>query len=112
LSTRSISPMELFQKLKKEESVFLLDVRAEEKFNDFHIKDVNLTTVNIPKTKIFNFEEKNTDLLPEEKEIIVTCTTGNSASKCVKILLENEYNALVLEGGVSAWKEYLKEKTT
>lgn len=111
MSLRTISATELREKLKKEENVFLLDVRAEEKYNHFHIEDPSLDARNIPKTEIIKLEETREDtinFLPQEKEIIVTCTTGNSATKCAKILSERNYDVVVLEGGVSAWKELLK----
>ncbi|WP_347815353.1 rhodanese-like domain-containing protein [Cytobacillus oceanisediminis] len=41
--------------------------------------------------------------MPKEKEIIVACTTGNSAAGCAAILTE-----IVLEGGITAWKEFIK----
>ncbi|WP_144543979.1 rhodanese-like domain-containing protein [Cytobacillus oceanisediminis] len=47
--------------------------------------------------------------MPKEKEIIVVCTTGNFAAKCAAILSEKEYNSIVLEGGITAWKECIKK---
>ena len=48
-------------------------------------------------------------IIDENKEIIVTCTTGNSAKKCATILEEKGYQVTVLEGGLMAWKE-LRDK--
>ncbi|MGE8204677.1 rhodanese-like domain-containing protein [Heyndrickxia sp. NPDC080065] len=67
---------------------------------------------HIPKTVIFDMEgkENNNDLpLPKHEEIVVTCTTGNSAMKCASILAEKDYKVTVLAGGLTAWKEYLKD---
>ena len=113
LTQKKISPEELYEKMQKQEKIMLLDVRAEEKYNDYHIEDSSIESLNIPKTGIFNLEENNDsiDALPKEKEIIVACTTGNSAAKCAAILAENEYDTVVLEGGITAWKEYLKTKS-
>lgn len=109
---RMISAAELREKLKKEENVFLLDVRGKEKFSQFHIEDPRLEVRNIAKTEIFNDEdltEVKLHVLPEDKEIIVTCTTGNSATKCAEILADKDYNVVVLEGGITAWKKLIKE---
>jgi len=108
-----ISPQELDEKIKNQEQVTLLDVRAEEKYNDFHIEGSTIRSININKNEIFNSAENGEPTiaaLPREQEIIVTCTTGNSAAKCAAILSEKQYQVVVLEGGVTAWKDYLSSK--
>ncbi len=110
---KKITPEELFQKMNTQEKVFLLDVRAEDKYNDFHIEGPSIESQNIHKEEIFKSEEnKNVAVksLPKNQEIVVTCTTGNSATKCANILSNQEYNVAVLEGGITAWKEFLKAK--
>jgi rhodanese-related sulfurtransferase len=107
LGVRLISPEELFAKMKREGKVNILDVRAEEKFKEFHIEGSGLETQNIPKTDIFEGRESVAQI-PKDAEIVVTCTTGNSATKCANILAEKDYNVLVLEGGITAWKEFIK----
>ncbi|MEH7380967.1 rhodanese-like domain-containing protein [Bacillus sp. JJ1533] len=110
---KKITPEELYQKMNEKEKVVLLDVRAEDKYNDFHIEGPNIESQNIHKTEFFKLEEDKNEMidsLPKEKEIVVTCTTGNSATKCANILSEHEYKVAVLEGGITAWKEYLKTR--
>ncbi|MFE8699673.1 rhodanese-like domain-containing protein [Cytobacillus sp. FJAT-54145] len=104
MTLRTITAKELSDKLKKNDVVHLLDVRAEEKYNDYHIKDPNIESLNIPKTQIFDLNMEAINLLPKKEEIIVTCTTGNSASKCAKILSEKGLQVVVLEGGITEWK--------
>jgi rhodanese-related sulfurtransferase len=68
-----------------------------------------VVSFNIPKTEIFNLEEGGVfSQLPKERPVVVTCTTGNSAAKCAKILDELGFKVEVLEGGLTAWKEYRK----
>lgn len=109
---KKITPEELIQKMNELEKVVLLDVRAEDKYNDFHIEGPKIESQNIHKAEIFKLEENKgaIDSLPKDQEIIVTCTTGNSATKCANILSNQEYNVSVLEGGITAWKEFLKTK--
>lgn len=109
---KKITPEELYQKLNSEENLVILDVRAEEKYNDYHIEATGIENMNINKTEIFNLEEierAEINNLPKDKPIIVTCTTGNSATKCANILVKRDYDVAVLEGGITAWKEYNKE---
>jgi rhodanese-related sulfurtransferase len=108
LINKKITPIELDERLKRNEKVILLDVRSEEKYNDFHIEDNLIESHNIPKTEIFESAKGSQFALPKEAEIIVTCTTGNSAAKCAQILQDNDYKVTVLEGGLTAWKEYQK----
>lgn len=110
LTVKKITPEQLFEKMQKQGKVVLLDVRAEEKYKDFHIEDYNIENFNIVKNKIFDLDDTYLEALPKDQEIIVTCTTGNSAAKCAAILSEKEYDVTVLEGGITAWKNYLEEK--
>lgn len=113
MTIKKITPEELYQKLATDEKVVVLDVRDEQKYEDYHIEDMNVESLNIHKTKIFELAENEKiemNSLPKEKEIVVTCTTGNSATKCATILFEHEYDVVILEGGITAWKEYLRTR--
>ncbi|KYD09100.1 rhodanese-like domain-containing protein [Heyndrickxia sporothermodurans] len=109
MEIRTLTPKELDSRLKGNKDVFVLDVRSEDKFNEYHLKH----SMNIPKTTIFEMEDAENvkDItLPKDKEIIIACTTGNSAAKCANILAKKNFNVTVLEGGLTAWKEYSKSK--
>lgn len=108
MTVGTITAKELSEKLKKNEIVHLLDVRAEEKYNTYHIEHPNIESLNIPKTQIFDLNMEAIDLLPKKEEVIVTCTTGNSASKCAEILSEKGLHVVVLEGGITQWKSQNK----
>ncbi|WP_313799364.1 rhodanese-like domain-containing protein [Cytobacillus sp.] len=106
-----ITAAELSSRQKKNEELFILDVRAEEKYNHSHIDGKHIHSVNINKKYII--DENNLEKipgLPKDKEIILTCTTGNSARKCAEILTKKDYNVTLLEGGITAWKEYKEKK--
>lgn len=104
---KKITPEDLYKKLNNNEKVVILDVRAEEKFQQYHIEHPIADTVNLPKTKILGTDQQ-VEGLPETKEIVVACTTGNSAQKCADVLSGQKVNTIVLEGGITAWKEFLK----
>lgn len=108
MAVKKITAKELYEKMRTGEEVIITDVRDASKFNKFHINDEAAETIHLPKTEIFalhNGEEIDLSMLPADKEIIVTCTTGNSAAKCAAVLQEHNYNAVVLEGGLTAWKQ-------
>lgn len=113
MTFKTITSEELYQKILAREKVLLLDVRAEEKYNDFHIEGTGIESLNIHKSEIFKLEGNSNamiEALPKKQEMVVTCTTGNSATKCASILSEHHYDVLVLEGGMTAWKNYLQTK--
>ncbi|MEH7123188.1 rhodanese-like domain-containing protein [Bacillus sp. JJ1773] len=105
---KTITASELAEKITKNEEVIILDVRSTDKYNTYHIDNENVRSLNIEKSNIFSLNEDDMDVissLPKNEEIIVTCTTGNSARKCADILSEKGFNVTLLSGGVTAWKE-------
>jgi rhodanese-related sulfurtransferase len=106
MNIQKITPKELHEKMQNE-TILFLDVRSEDKFNQYHIEASPNQIMNIPKTVIFENREEVV-VLPKNQEIVVTCTTGNSAAKCAAILAEKNERVVVLEGGITAWQEYLK----
>ncbi|MFJ5714343.1 rhodanese-like domain-containing protein [Neobacillus sp. NPDC093127] len=106
MTIKRITPKELHERMKGGDKLVLLDVRAEEKYHEFHIDESR----NIPKTTIFDLDGDGSDIqlsLPKAAEIIITCTTGNSAAKCAEILDTRDYKVTVLDGGLTAWKAYM-----
>lgn len=96
-----------------QETLKILDVRNEEKFQKDHLQHVHAENINIFKEKIFKLETNHQSeaKLPfsKEEEIIVTCTSGNSATRCSKILEQEGYNVTLLDGGMTAWhKQFSK----
>ena len=109
MDLKVISPEQLQKRMQEERQVLILDVRAADKYENEHIEGSSIESINIPKTVIFdlvNEEESTIPDLPKNQEIIVTCTTGNSAKKCAAILKEKNFNVTVLEGGITDWKEF------
>ncbi|WHY69757.1 rhodanese-like domain-containing protein [Neobacillus sp. SuZ13] len=113
MTIKVISPKDFDEKLQNNEPIFLLDVRAEEKYNDYHIENPNIENQNIPKNIIFDLDkngEEELQSLPKNSDIVITCTTGNSARKCAEILSKKDYQVTLLDGGITAWKQYTDTK--
>lgn len=106
----TLSPKHIQEQLMKR-SIVVLDVRSEEKFAQHHLEHDNAETINIPKQVIFAAAGTDQDVdmpFSKDTEVIVTCTTGNSAGKCAKILNDKGYRVTLLEGGMTAWNEAFK----
>lgn len=104
---KKITPEQLSSRLEKEE-VTILDVRTVDKFEIGKLRHPNAKNLNVFKEDIFSLEGegKQTQLpFSKEEEIIVTCTSGNSARRCTKILSNQGYQVTLLEGGMVNWNK-------
>jgi len=108
---KTISAHDLLDKLKSGESVFLLDVRDEEKFRSGSLEHDGATPVNIPYVAMKDDQDSIRDQvaeLPKDKIIVTLCTTGNKAQKAAQLLCEKGFSAVSIEGGLTAWNELSK----
>ena len=97
--TYLVSPYELRGMIKKNVDAFnLIDVRDYEDYIDGHIEYAE----HIPYHKI----EENLDMLDKTKTTIVYCYNSSCqrAAKAALKLVENEYPAAILDGGIEIWE--------
>lgn len=79
------------------DSVFVLDIRGEDDFAKVHIPGA----VNIPFGKV----GLEIDKIPTDKEVIVVCYSGHTASLTTGALKVAGYNARSLIGGYPSWEK-------
>lgn len=83
---------------KYQQGIFLLDVRTQEEWDDFHAPGTTL----IPLDEL----EGRLDELPKGEEIVVVCRSGNRSQAGRDILLSNGFDqATSVAGGLNAWRE-------
>lgn len=81
-----------------EEGVFLLDVRTQEEWDEFHAPDTTL----IPLDQLPN----RVNELPTDEPIVVVCRSGNRSQAGRDILLDNGFEQVTsMAGGLNAWRE-------
>ncbi len=76
---------------------FILSVRSETQYAIGHIPGA----VNIPWTRVFT--EENLSKLPTNKQIVVYCYTGHTASQITALLNLMDYDAVCLKWGMCSW---------
>ncbi len=76
---------------------FILDIRSGDDFTDSHIEGA----VNLPYREVF--ETDNLALLPTDKQIVVVCYSGHTASQITALLNTDGYDAIALKWGYAAW---------
>jgi rhodanese-related sulfurtransferase len=90
-----ISIDEAYQKYQ--EGVFVLDVRTQGEWDEFHA----------PKTTLIPLDqlESRLDELPQDEEIVVVCRSGNRSQVGRDILRDNGFEqSTSMAGGLNAWQ--------
>ena len=91
----NIGPDQLFNKIKKEEDFFLLDVRTPIEHSAQAIEGSYL----IPLQELgYRMSE-----LPRDKEIVVYCRVGSRSAYASAFLARQGYKVKNLEGGILLW---------
>lgn len=91
----TISPSHLYQRLKREKNLILLDIRDKEEFDDWHIDK----SQNIP----FRQLQEKLSAFPKDKDIITICNRGNDAKLATRMLLQAGCQAFTLVKGLLGW---------
>lgn len=94
----SISAKQAYTLVENDENVTLLDVRTIEEFKSHHVRDAQL----IPLGELENNLEKLE--ADKNKRIIVYCQTGRRSVSASRILENNGFSPLNVEGGIIAMK--------
>jgi rhodanese-related sulfurtransferase len=90
-----ISVDEAYQKYQ--DGVFLLDVRTQEEWDEFHAPDTTL----IPLDQL----EGRLGELPQGEEIVIVCRSGNRSQAGRDILRNNGFErSTSMSGGLNAWR--------
>jgi rhodanese-related sulfurtransferase len=83
--------------VKDNPGVFLLDVREPDEYAAGHIPGITLLPMGEVPARLSE--------IPTDKEVIVTCRTGNRSSQVVDFLREQGFtNVHNMEGGIVAWE--------
>jgi rhodanese-related sulfurtransferase len=92
----ALTPQQLSERLSGSSKPFVIDVRQLEEYRSAHIPGVKL----IPLGEL----SKHLNELPKNKEIVCVCASGNRSSSATKLLLDAGFNAINMNGGMSAWQ--------
>lgn len=96
-----ISPFEVYSKIEEKAPFKLLDVREDYEYEENHIEDTLLLSVN----KLTQEELDNIGLKKDD-EIVVYCRSGKRSAKAYEILTSLGYNNVKsMNGGIVHWME-------
>ena len=103
----SVSPEALKDRIDAGEDVTLLDTRMQSDYEEWHIDDDNVTTINLP---YFHFLEDDIDAdvleqVPDDREVTVLCAKGGASEFVAGALKARGYDVNHLEDGMNGWAE-------
>ena len=83
--------------VQNHEDVILIDVREQWEYDEAHIPGVTLIPMSELESRVSEF--------PTDKEVILTCRSGNRSGQVLSYLEELGYdNVHNMEGGILAWQ--------
>jgi len=91
-----MNAVELNEKLKNGKRPFVIDVRQPNEYRNGHIVGAKL----IPLGELTQKMKK----LPQSKEIVCVCASGNRSRSATRILVDAGYDATNMKGGMHAWR--------
>jgi rhodanese-related sulfurtransferase len=84
--------------IRQNPGVYLLDVREPDEYAAGHIPGITLIPMGEVASRLAE--------LPRDKEIVVTCRTGNRSAQVADLLREQGFtNVHNMTGGIVAWEE-------
>lgn len=83
--------------VKDRPDVLVLDVREQWEYDEMHIPGITLIPMDTVPNRLSE--------IPKDKEVIVTCRSGNRSSQVVNFLREQGFtNVHNMTGGILAWQ--------
>ncbi len=101
----AVRPETLKERIDDGESVFILDVRATEEFDQWHIDGETVETENVPYFEFLMDEDDDSlyEGLPDDQEIVVLCAKGGSSEYVASLLKARGFTVSHLESGMNGW---------
>lgn len=90
----SVSVDEAYQMYQ--EGTFVLDVRTQEEWNEFHAPNTTLIPLDELASRVGE--------LPKDQPILVVCRSGNRSQTGRDILLQAGFDATSMTGGLNEWR--------
>ncbi|WP_256290170.1 rhodanese-like domain-containing protein, partial [Halobellus inordinatus] len=98
----AVSPTDLKAQIDAGDDVTILDVRMQSDYDEWHIDDDNVTSINLPYFQFLDddIDDDVLDQIPDDEELVVLCAKGGSSEFVAGTLVDLGYDALTLEDGM------------
>ncbi|RLA83216.1 MAG: rhodanese-like domain-containing protein [Epsilonproteobacteria bacterium] len=95
---KSISAEQAYNLVMNDKNVTLLDVRTIDEFNSHHVKDAQLIPLGVLEKNLAKIQAI------KDKSILVYCQTGRRSVSASRILENNGFIPINIDGGIIAMK--------
>ena len=92
----TVNHLELSERLKNGKRTLVIDVRQPEEYRRGHIAGAKL----IPLDKL----SRRMNELPQNREIVCVCASGNRSNSATRILVKAGFKAVNMKGGMLSWQ--------
>jgi len=107
----SISPRNLYDRIRSGEPVAILDVRDRDEFDAWHVDGPNVTARQVPYVQFVAARANGepASQLPDDLEepIVAVCGVGEASGETAAMLQDADVEAHNLAGGMDAWADLL-----
>ncbi|MGB8983942.1 MAG: rhodanese-like domain-containing protein [Anaerolineales bacterium] len=93
----TVNPLELNEKLKNGRRPLVIDVRQPDEYRTGHIPGAKLIPLNKLGGRLHE--------LPQNREIVAVCASGNRSGSATRMLVRAGFNAANLRGGMLSWRQ-------
>jgi rhodanese-related sulfurtransferase len=92
----SINAIELNDRLKNSKRLVAIDVRQPDDYRSGHIVGAKLIPLNALNSRMKE--------LPQSREIVCVCASGNRSGSATRMLVKAGFNATNMKGGMLSWR--------
>ena len=107
MSLRPMTAERIAKMVVEDESLFILDVRSEEAYEDWNIEGLRTDSRNVPYATFQEAIDETIDQLPKDRPILVVCAKEKTSILVGEELAARSIDVCYLEGGMQAWSEQL-----
>jgi rhodanese-related sulfurtransferase len=92
----TINAIELNDQFKNGRRPLIIDVRQPDEYRTGHIIGAKLIPLNELSSRMKE--------LPQNREIVCVCASGNRSGSATRMLAKSGYNAVNMKGGMLSWR--------
>lgn len=108
MAVHAKASQEVAKKVFNKESLFILDVRNQDAFQDWKIEGDKFDYLNVPYFDLLDGVEEILPQIPSDKDVLVVCAKEGSSIMIAEMLSDEGMDVSYLQGGMKSWSEYLE----
>ncbi|SCZ49594.1 MBL fold metallo-hydrolase [Thiohalomonas denitrificans] len=121
-ATPAANPQEVWERLLRDEPMFILDVRNRDEFETWRVEGPHpVPTLNVPYFELLDLEDEDEDVteavvrgvqaqikdqLPGDRPILAVCAEGHTSDYVAEGLHRLGFDAMNMEGGMEGWGNF------